>query len=313
VYEPSLMVYRGEETFETLHLPPLMITRPLSISSPLTLGLLSPPSQPAEEIGDGDSQLSLIGVGFDQQTVTPCQNWSLSLAWRAETRPSEDYHLSLSAGVDHVETPMAVDYPTNRWQPGDVWRTRHQLPINCRALDGTVPVVAQLLKVDGQPEGPRLTLGSLTVVAGRQFTLPTDLTRALDVQLPDVGTLVGYRLEGERVRPGENLQVTLYWRAGRETDQNYSVFVHLQSDRVWAQHDGWPVDGEKPTSTWAEEEVITDRHVIPIGEDVPLGIYQLVVGMYDAETLRPLAASTADGQPIEDGRIFIQPITVYVP
>jgi hypothetical protein len=128
-----------------------------------------------------------------------------------------------------------------------------------------------------------------------------------------VGALVGYQLEKERVKPGENLKVTLYWRAGREIDQNYSVFAHLQSDRVWAQHDGWPADGQKATSTWAPNEVITDEHIIPIGEDVPSGTYRLVVGMYDAATLEPVGANGAEGEPIADGRIVLQSIMIDKP
>jgi uncharacterized membrane protein len=309
-YMPTLMVYQGDETFETLHLSPLVITRPLTISRPSALGLILTADSPAET---KRGELSLVGVGFDQQTVTPCQNWSLSLAWRAETHPAQDYRLRLSTGSDQVETPLTVDYPTTRWQPGDVWRTRHQLPINCRALDGVFPAKAQLLNDDGTPVGGPLTLGEVSVVAGRQFTLPPDLSAITDVELPDVGTLVGYRLDRDRVCPGENLQVTLYWRAGQETDQNYSVFTHLQRDQVWAQHDGWPADGQKPTSTWTPDEVITDNHIIPIGEDVPSGSYRLVVGMYDVATLRPLPANEPNGDPITDGRVVLQPITVCAP
>ncbi len=307
-YLPTLMVYQGDETFETLHLSPLEITRPLTITTPAAMGLNLTSASPAET---QRGELSLVGVGLDQRTVTPCQNWSLSLAWRAEARPTREYRLRLNAGSDQVETPLAVDYPTTRWQPGDVWRTRHQLPVDCRALDGTFPVAAQLLDADGSPVGGPLSLGEVTVVAGRQFTLPTNLTAIIDVDLPDVGTLVGYRLEKDRVQSGEDLEVTLYWRAGQETDHNYSVFTHVQSDRVWAQHDGWPVDGQKPTSTWAHNEVIADRHVIPIGKDVPPGSYRVVVGMYDAATLQPVAANEQDGRPIEGGRILLQPITVY--
>jgi hypothetical protein len=305
---PTLTVYRGKETFETLRLSPLEITRPLTTPIPSALGL---PLLPNPSSAGKRRELSLVGVGFDQLTVTPCRNWSLSLAWRAEDAPTQRYHLRIGIGPDEIETPLAVGYPTNQWQPGDVWRTRHQLNINCRALDGTFPVVARLLDDDGSPSSESLNLGQVGVVAGRQFELPTDLTGTLNVQLPAIGTLVGYRLDSDRVRPGENLEVTLYWRASQETDQNYSVFTHLQSDRVWAQHDSWPVDGQKPTSTWARNEVIADNHVISIETNVPPGSYRLIVGMYDATTMQPLAANDSSGRPIEDGRIFLKPITIY--
>jgi hypothetical protein len=161
--------------------------------------------------------------------------------------------------------------------------------------------------------GDLLILGEITIVAGRQFSLPTDLTATTNVSLPQVGVLAGYQLGDDRVQPGENLQVTLYWRAGREINHNYSVFVHLERGQVWAQHDGWPADGLKPTSTWAEREIIADQHSVPIGVDVPPGEYRLVVGMYDSESLQPLDASESNGQTIAGGRILLQPIIIYVP
>lgn len=309
-YQPTLMVYRGDEAFETLSLSPLVITRPLTAATASVLEFA-----PVTEslVGGHSGELSLVGVGFDQGTATPCQNWFLSLAWRAQAQPKGAYALRLRAGTDEIDTPLAADYPTTRWQKGDVWRTRHQLPIDCRALDGTYPVEAQLIDAAGVPVGGAFRLGELTVIAGRQYNLPADVTAEVNVDLPEVGTLVGYRLDKDRVKPGKNLKVTLYWRAGQETDRNFSVFTHLQSDRVWAQHDGWPADGQKPTSTWAEGEVITDEHAIPIGEEVPPGSYRLVVGMYDAETLTPLAAFEPGGQPIGEGRVFLKPITVDGP
>jgi len=128
-----------------------------------------------------------------------------------------------------------------------------------------------------------------------------------------VGKLLGYRLDKAVLSPGENLEITLYWRVGQTTDHNYSVFVHLFSDRVVAQHDGWPAEGQKPTSAWALQEVITDRHVVPIGPDVPPGTYWLVVGMYDAATLTSVSAFQPNGRPFEGGRIILQAVTVVAP
>jgi mannosyltransferase len=312
-YQPELMVYRGAETFATLQLEPLVITRPLTMTQPAALEL--PAVAPAQgvAVSDPGGQLDLVGAGFDQQLVTPCQDWSLTLGWQLTGRLEHTYGLRLTAGAAQVETTLAPDYPTTAWQSGDVWRSRHRLPISCRALDGTFPVTVQLLDELGQAVDHVLNLGEITVVAGRQFSVPVDLTRVLEVNLPDVGTLVGYRLDQEQVQPGGNLQVALYWRADRETDRNYSVFVHLESDKVWAQHDSWPAEGAKPTSTWARGEIITDLHPIALDQDVPSGSFRLLVGMYDAESMAPLTAIDAQGHLIEGGRILLQPIMVDGP
>ncbi len=321
VLTPTLTVYRDQETFGTLQFSSLVITRPLHI--PALSALPSAGFSPPLSIPDDgkDAEVTLVGVGFDQHTVTPCQNWALSLAWRTASTPTHAYRLLLRAGPHELETTLSPDYTTERWQPGEIWRTRHQIPIHCRALDGVLAVSAQLLRPDGQPLGHPIDLGQVMVDAGRSFTCPQDLTARIDAQLVQVGTLLGYRLEKDRTRPvdtangagGENLKVTLYWRAGHETDYNYSVFVHLEdvsTGQVWAQHDGWPVAGQKPTSTWAQGEVIADLHVISVGQDVPAGDYRLVVGMYDAKTLQTLAAWGPDGQVIENGRIVLQRISI---
>jgi hypothetical protein len=299
-----------------------VITRPLEFPTFEALGLSRLPNTDEGQTMDWNGELGIVGVGFDQTTVTPCQNWSFSLAWQIKAQSKQEYQLRLKVGTSQATVPLAADYPTTHWQLGDLWRTRHHILINCRERDGTFPITAQLLDGHGQSAGDPFILGDLVVVAGRDYSLPSDLTEISGAQLfenqlqsdeMEMCTLLGNRLKGERVKPGDNLEVTLYWRVGHETDQNYSVFVHLVGDRVWAQHDGWPSNGQKPTSTWATEEVITDPHVIPIGQDVPPGSYWLMIGMYDGMTLEPLTAIDEDGHSIEGGRIIMQPITVYVP
>jgi hypothetical protein len=73
------------------------------------------------------------------------------------------------------------------------------------------------------------------------------------------------------------------------------------------------MNGAKPTSTWANGEIIADHHSIPVGLDVPLGTYQLFAGMYDAETLEPLTAVDEAGNVVDAGRILLQSVSVYLP
>jgi hypothetical protein len=219
----------------------------------------------------------------------------------------------LSAGIDRIEAPLTSDYPTTLWRKGDVWRTRHHLFVNCRALDGVLPVTAQLVDEAGTAIGRPWALGEIRMVADRQFSAPSHLTGELDVRLSNVGRLVGYRLDKQQIKSGENLQVTLYWRAEHEIDRNLSVFVHLSDGQVRAQHDSWPAGGNKPTSTWALGEVVEDRHLVAVGPEVAPGSYGLFVGMYDAANLEPVAAIDAHGQKIEGGRVPLQSITVAPP
>ena len=66
--------------------------------------------------------------------------------------------------------------------------------------------------------------------------------------------LLGYRIADKSVRPGDELDVTLYWRAPQPLDMDYKVFVHVvREGQVVAQHDAEPGLGGYPTRAGAPE------------------------------------------------------------
>jgi mannosyltransferase len=96
--------------------------------------------------------------------------------------------------------------------------------------------------------------------------------------------------------PGATLQVTLYWHALRPTPTGYTVFVHLlgADGKLLAQHDGWPVNGLRPTWTWQPDESLLDRHTLALPPQVAGGTGTLLVGLYDSQTI--VRQRFADGQ-----------------
>jgi len=100
----------------------------------------------------------------------------------------------------------------------------------------------------------------------------------------------GEQVEAGRVRPKSGkpptLDVTLYWQAHAPVKENYHVFVQLldPEGRLVTQHDGQPMRGYLPTGDWSSDEVIPDRHRLPLPDDLPHGDYQLIAGMYLPET-----------------------------
>jgi hypothetical protein len=112
-------------------------------------------------------------------------------------------------------------------------------------------------------------------------------------------------------RPGEVLPVSLTWRALEMPAENYTVFVHLidESERVWAQHDGQPVGGWRPTSSWQPGEEITDHHGLALPVDIPPGEYRLVVGLYDATTGERLLVYTGEGT-VPSERVLVGPVLI---
>jgi hypothetical protein len=105
------------------------------------------------------------------------------------------------------------------------------------------------------------------------------------------GIGLGFAPLSSVVSPGGELLVPLRWELSVPISQAYGVFVHLsdlEETKVWAQHDGDPVNSLRPFSLLAPGEPITDCHVLWLPAEVPPGSYKLTVGLYDRDTGRRL-------------------------
>ena len=124
--------------------------------------------------------------------------------------------------------------------------------------------------------------------------------------------LVGYDLASTGVRPGTELEVTLYWRGDRAIDRSYTVFVHLldATGRVRGQHDAVPGNGSLSTMGWSPGEYITDLHSIQLPADLPPGAYLLEVGAYEASSGVRLPVLSESGERLADMVLLSQTITV---
>jgi hypothetical protein len=142
------------------------------------------------------------------------------------------------------------------------------------------------------------------------FTVP-QIGHPLGVQVGDGARLLGYDLESDQVRAGGVLQLTLYWEAVGEMEVSYTVFTHLldASDQIWAQRDSVPGNGQVPTDTWVEGEIVTDLYELEVDPQTPPGDYVLELGMYDAATGQRLPVYDLAGQPMGD-RVLSGSITV---
>ncbi len=140
------------------------------------------------------------------------------------------------------------------------------------------------------------------------FRIPPVQQNPMHVFLGDSVIFKGYDLETDMVSPGENLALTLYWAALRETDANYIVFAHLDDaeGNLVAQLDGPPGDAEHRTYDWWPGYFDWDEWPITIPEEVMPGTYTLVVGMYDADTVVRLPAIDADGTSLGESIILAE-------
>jgi len=132
---------------------------------------------------------------------------------------------------------------------------------------------------------------------------PPALRRELYFELGGQAALLGYSLNGDTFRPGEELNLTLRWKGLTHILKDYSVFVHLldAQTRLWAQGDNAPIKGLHPTSYWVAGEVIRDSHDITLPPDIPPGRYRLEIGMYSPTTMErlPVAGSREESVTID--------------
>ncbi len=136
----------------------------------------------------------------------------------------------------------------------------------------------------------------------------------LEANLGDQVKLLGYHLDEDSYQLGDTINVTLYWLALQEMDQNYKVFVHLTDQgetRLIAQSDRWPVYNFSPTTRWQPGEIVWDRHEIQIPFDELPGTYRLATGMYLLETMQNLNVLDENGNPqgirIPLGNVEVRP------
>jgi len=161
---------------------------------------------------------------------------------------------------------------------------------------------------------PLVVLVALVGWHVRPFQFSTD-PQQLEVNLENQVKLLGYSLDQETYRPGDTLELTLYWLGLQEMSQNYKVFVHFMDQgmtTMWAQQDGDPVGGFTPTTRWMAGEVVVDEHAPYIPPETPPGTYKLFTGMYEWETVRNLTILTPEAA-TPNNRILLGEVEVVSP
>ncbi len=160
------------------------------------------------------------------------------------------------------------------------------------------------VKVRTQPEG------RLWRVLGPAVTGQPAYSR--DIRLGDAVSLAGYDLSARSPRPGEELQVSLYWEPLRPLGAEYHSFVHLidGTGQPVAQSDHQPGGVFYPSTLWQPGEQLRDDHTLTIPAGTPPGVYRLLVGLYALlpdGSLQPLGEPVVAGQVAVKDRIQTEP------
>jgi hypothetical protein len=100
------------------------------------------------------------------------------------------------------------------------------------------------------------------------------------------------------------LVIDLWWSSQAPMD-GVTVLVHVYdgTGQLVAQGDGYPLAGLYPPRYWQPGDLVQDVRRIALPEDLPDGVYNVVVGWYDAATGQRLPARDEKGQPVADDAV----------
>jgi hypothetical protein len=119
---------------------------------------------------------------------------------------------------------------------------------------------------------------------------------AYAAQFEDEISLLGYHLDKSVLRPGDTLDLRLYWLTSKTPPIDYKVFVHLSrpdDSGTVVQVDEPPLLGQGFTTHWDPGELVIDEHQLPIDGSIPPGIYRVLIGLYRPDTVRNLRVTGA--------------------
>ena len=109
--------------------------------------------------------------------------------------------------------------------------------------------------------------------------------------------LAHYWSSAQPVAHGEYLLVGIDWLATDTPPTRYKVFLQLldEEGKLVAQRDSEPAGGIKPTTGWQAGFSYKDLYALLIPEELPVGEYTLIAGLYDindAAARLPVGEST---------------------
>ena len=168
-------------------------------------------------------------------------------------------------------------------------------------IDGRLPMLYLLEKNTPPADPPEvLDVDDFRAIFDRTTT-PERYSRAATGQHPqslDFGgklLLQGYDANTTTLKPGQTLAVNLYWKSLAPMDIRYRAFVHVETDRMWGQHDDDPACRLR-TDEWRPDQEAVGQFRVTLAPDTPPGTYPVTVGLYHPETWERFEITGGAGQ-----------------
>jgi len=244
--------------------------------------------------------VALVAFNPPAAQARPGTQLGITFFWQAQRDPQADIQATLhfvqSDGYSAASqrfTPVAT-HPTSRWQAGDLWRGTHRFLVPRALASGNYTLTLQI------PPSTSLPLSLLFVAPIARTFEPPDAGRPVGARFLEAGELFAELFAADvpaEARPSEAITIRLVWKATRETDRAYKVFLHVvdAQGNYASGRDSEPANWSRPTTSWVEGEYVIDEHTLnaPQAE----GAYEVRVGLY--------AVESGERLPLVSGETFI--------
>ncbi|MCB0209690.1 MAG: glycosyltransferase family 39 protein [Anaerolineae bacterium] len=256
---------------------------------------------------DLTDRVQLVGYDAPPPAATTGDLLPIRLIWRDtntwfnfdDAREKSVGFIWSRAGVTQAEQIDTLPLPVEQWGRGGVLRSQHDIIVPPDLESGHYDLSVRMH--DGQQMvGEPFLLGSVDVeTLPHEFKLPSSALQpdsAAGFIVPPEQTirLAGYAY----TRTESTLDLKLFWQTDAPVTHRYKVFAQLldTTNTVIAQSDSVPAGGQRPTTTWLPDEIITDGHRLSLPPNItPDKPYLLITGFYDPATGQRLSLADEDG------------------
>jgi hypothetical protein len=240
----------------------------------------------------------------------------IDVGWGSSRAFEQDFDVVLalvdqSGAVQQSERyPLSPFFSTSEWAADSIAWAYYTLTLSPTVPVGEYELILGLLDGrTGEAQGEVMQLQTLTVSS--EACNFTTLSEA-----KDLNALYGNHLrllEYEITQEHGRVDLTLYWRAERRMESDYTIFVHVFDPATGipvAQNDAMPHGGKYPTKFWWPGEVVDDYVTIFLFNK-PAGTYRIAIGVYNLLTGERLPLLNGQGEIVEDRRLILDQVVEW--
>jgi hypothetical protein len=245
--------------------------------------------------------MQVVGIEFtDGAAVEPGQTLPLMLTLTTQAPIQDDYTIFIHLADENNQllyqfdgVPVQGSHPTRQWQPGQIFSDPYELILPEIGKPGLATLSMGFYPIDKSDErqpvhnangdllGDRLVLAKVRIAD--PANAPTDRAAQSVATWRNGVTLRNTQVEYDSA--GAPQRIVLDWGSSATLSEDYTVFVQVldSENRILAQVDSQPQQGNAPTSTWRAGDEIRDTVT---WEGDTRGWSRIIVGLYDVHGVR---------------------------